>query len=127
MGVFTLTAERLPVSPLALYRWRITPPGGGGWNVPRPCLDVSPGTSFGEHHHLPERAPDPLQPPNPQNRAGISPDIYHPGILSQISDQNIFPPHHAFLPEPPPPALQHPPPPSPAAGRSRSQFAALDR
>jgi|GEM_PF-6219681 len=39
-GGFTVTPER--GSPLALYRWRITP-RGGGWNVPLRCPGMSAG------------------------------------------------------------------------------------
>ena len=53
MWVIASTAERL-YSSLTLYRWGIAPVGeaarrGGGWNIPLPCPDVSPGTVFVEH------------------------------------------------------------------------------
>jgi len=51
--VIASTAERLPAS-VVVRLWGIAPVGeaarrGGGWNSPRPCPDVSPGTVFVEH------------------------------------------------------------------------------
>jgi len=92
-GVFTLTAERLPASPLALYLWGIAPLGGGAdgegdGTFPAPVARASPGTSFPANSRITptsRRVPRLLPPPRGGGQCMASDRIPCTGERSWIS------------------------------------------